>query len=254
MEILKNLRLPKEFCAVSPLLLPAISPEARGMRPFIDCLRLLDQRATPGEAAWNMAIDEALLMGGAGPILRVYRWDRPSISFGYFLPWAAAASVAGGNPVVRRWTGGGIAEHGSDWTWSLIVPRDSRLARLRPRESYVAIHDELGRALRLVGVPAEHVDGAAPAPAGGICFESPAPGDLLLAGKKIAGAGQRRCRAGLLHQGSLSGVHVPDGFAAQFAACLAGRVRAFRLDRVPTEEARELVRIRYGTGEWLKKR
>jgi lipoate-protein ligase A len=222
--------------------------------PLLDRLFLLDERGSPMEAAWNMAMDEALLGCGIGPVLRAYRWERPALSFGYFLLWEAADAVAAGNAVVRRWTGGGIVEHGADWTWSLIVPRGSPLARLRPRDSYIAIHAALGRALKLVGVPAEQVDGAAPVPAGGICFESPAPGDLLLAGRKVAGAGQRRCRAGLLHQGSLSGVHVPDGFEVQLAACLAGRVRAFPLDRVPTAEARELVRIRYGTEEWLKKR
>ena len=42
----------------------------------------------------------------------------------------------------------------------------------------------------------------------GLCFVEPAKYDVILEGQKIAGAGQRRTRSGLLHQGTLQPVKV----------------------------------------------
>ena len=41
-----------------------------------------------GSAAWNMAVDEALLAKcrERGPVLRLYRWARPALSLGYAQP------------------------------------------------------------------------------------------------------------------------------------------------------------------------
>ena len=45
-------------------------------------------RDPPGSAAWNMSVDEALLchVEQAGPVLRLYRWERPGVSLGYRQP------------------------------------------------------------------------------------------------------------------------------------------------------------------------
>ncbi|HEX8076610.1 MAG TPA: orotidine-5'-phosphate decarboxylase, partial [Chthoniobacterales bacterium] len=48
----------------------------------------------PKPAALNMAVDEALVAAASVPVLRFYRWRRPSISFGYFGRYAEAASEA----------------------------------------------------------------------------------------------------------------------------------------------------------------
>ena len=47
---------------------------------------------TPRSAAMNMAVDEALLELATAPSLRVYRWDHPALSFGYFGRYAEVAS------------------------------------------------------------------------------------------------------------------------------------------------------------------
>jgi lipoate-protein ligase A len=222
---------------------------------LIQNLLLLDERATPGAASWNMAVDEALLTGGEGAVLRVYRWQEPAFSFGYFLPWQTATDAAEpGLTLVRRWTGGGMVAHGDDFTWSLILPTPEPLARQRPVESYATIHGALARALREAGQRVEQVDASTPAPLAGLCFTAPAPGDLLLSGKKIAGAGQRRGRHGLLHQGSVCGVSLPEDFPQRLAETLAGDIRPFPPERVPVDAATTLVRERYGNEAWLRKR
>ena len=70
----------------------------------------------PHDAALNMALDEVLLRRAAGPLLRVYRWARPAVSFGYFGKVADAEAAWPGREMVRRWTGGGIVPHGADVT------------------------------------------------------------------------------------------------------------------------------------------
>lgn len=180
------------------------------MPPLFPILRFLDQRASPADGTWNMACDEALLrllQPDDAPILRLYRWAQPTLSFGYFLNHADALAAAGPDEkLIRRWTGGGIVHHGDgrDFTWSLLVPRAHPFAQLRPVESYGRLHEAAAAALTAVGISgALVVPATCPAPRGGLCFEAPAPGDLLLHGQKIAGAGQRRTRPGLLHQASL---------------------------------------------------
>lgn len=197
-------------------------------------LRLWDDRARAGSGAWNMAVDEALLTGMAGnpvPVLRVYRWDRPTLSFGYFLPQAAAvAALSPGETLIRRWTGGGLVHHAEALTWSLVVPHTEVFCRLRPGLSYAQLHLALAHALRGMGLEGiSVVPAGAPAPLGGLCAEAPAPGDVLRHGRKIAGAGQRRTRGGLLHQGAifLAEKDLAADFPERLARVLAGEVTRF---------------------------
>ena len=71
---------------------------------------------TPRPGALNMAIDEVLLTTTRPAILRFYRWNAPSVSFGYFVKFDEAREIAGNRDVVRRGTGGGIVRHGEDLT------------------------------------------------------------------------------------------------------------------------------------------
>lgn len=219
-------------------------------------LRLWDDRARAGSGAWNMAVDEALLTGMTVtpvPVLRVYRWERPTLSFGYFLPQAEAmAALSPGETLIRRWTGGGLVHHAAAVTWSLLVPHADAFCRLRPGQSYAQLHLALALALRAMGregisvVPAE-----APAPLGGLCAEAPAPGDVLWNGRKIAGAGQRRTRQGLLHQGVifLAEQDLSPDFPERLARVLAGDATRF----IPPQEL-EVPLARYENALWNARR
>lgn len=64
------------------------------------------------------------------PTLRLYQWDPPTISLGYFQPYAHYKSLpppAGDLPVVRRLTGGGAILHDQELTYSLTLPCDHPL-------------------------------------------------------------------------------------------------------------------------------
>lgn len=217
---------------------------------------------TPHPAALNMARDEALLHLTPQPLLRIYRWQAPALSFGCFVPWQEAEAARQGAPLemVRRWTGGGIVWHGEgvDWTYSLIVPRHEPLARAPIAASYQAIHRALAQALNQLGVPASLAD--APAPGlGGPCFAAPVAFDVMASGRKIAGAAQRRTRHGLLHQGSVQLSPLPETAATALAQALAEEVLPAETVATLTPVlaalpplSQNLVHNKYAKLEWLR--
>ncbi len=207
-------------------------------------------RDGPGAPAWNMAVDEALLRLAtekSAPVLRLYGWNVPAVSLGYF----QEAAVAGERPFVRRYTGGGLVDHAHDVTYTVVVPRAHPLGALSTSESYSKIHEAVAAAARAVGLDAalapscDEEENAA-------CFQRAVKFDVVHAGKKIAGAAQRRTRAGMLQQGS---VLLPDpalngafreAFPAVFAATLEVELRPDGLSFLEKKMAADLARNRYG--------
>ncbi len=225
--------------------------------PPLTKLCLWNDLATDRDGATNMAVDEALLSWSAASgksVLRFYRWAGPALSFGYFLPLAdAEAERRPDEELIRRWTGGGLVHHADAFTWSLTVPRTEAFHRLRPAHSYGRLHAVLSSALNDAGLgPVSVTPPETTAPPGGLCAEAPAPGDLIRAGQKLAGAGQRRTRHGLLHQGVifLPESVLPGEFPDTFARFLARSAQPF-----PVENAALAVPIeRYPGPDWNARR
>jgi len=204
-----------------------------------------------------MAADEALFRAAASvPVLRIYRWDRPAFSLGYFQKWEEIRKLLPPQvSAVRRWTGGGLVDHRADFTYSLVVPSASRPAPWPAGDSYAAIHDCLARTLRDQGVGCHlAADERTPSETAGQCFAGGhARHDILSPRGKIAGAAQRRNRNGLLHQGSISIPDLAARFPEDFAATLAERTRTFDLPKTFEEEVARLVAARYADAAWLEK-
>ncbi len=202
----------------------------------------------PHDAALNMALDEALLRAVERPALRVYRWREPAVSFGHFGRFAEVEPLSAGREMVRRWTGGGIVEHGRDVTYTLFIPRGHPLCECRAPESYCEIHEVIARWL---GGEGREV---ALAPASGAkisdeCFANPVQFDLMAGGAKLAGAAQRRTRWGLLHQGSIQCAGVAGGLAGAFSA----DVHPMEITPQTRAAAAGLAREKYGATAWLRK-
>ncbi|MBK8099755.1 MAG: lipoate--protein ligase family protein [Planctomycetes bacterium] len=165
---------------------------------------LVDQ---PAEAAWNMAIDEALLQLAAMPTLRLYGWRPHAVSLGYFQAATDFADLPAGTPLVRRLTGGGAICHGDEVTFSLAL--DAAVLPPAIADSYALLHDAVLVALRDVGVIATRLQDGHPQtarPAERWCFTVPGQGDLVTPTGKLLGSAQRRIRAPtprVLHHGSL---------------------------------------------------
>ena len=209
-------------------------------------LRLI-QEESPRLAAENMAIDETLFLTAAYPVLRSYRWVRPSVSFGYFTPWSEVVLRFAGRDLVRRWTGGGIVEHGQDFTYSLICPGNKSLPTTI--EFYRLVHLAISNILQKNGCPVEMVPLSEPvrSPA---CFEKAVQFDLKLRDEKIAGAAIRRNRKGLLLQGSIQRLEVPAQFEVLLAGALGEHVDSSAVSDLMMEQAAHLAKEKYGAAEW----
>ena len=149
-----------------------------------------------------MAADDVLLDAAAsgGAALRFYQWAAPTLSLGYFQPHTAARSF----PQLiwlRRATGGEAIVHDHELTYSLALPAGSEF---QPRlvawmiRMHELIRDALGR-LSVVAELCERERRLADV----LCFLHHTPGDLIVAGHKVAGSAQRKQRGALLQHGSI---------------------------------------------------
>lgn len=216
-------------------------------------LRLLDDATAP--AAWNMAVDEALLDLAGTPTLRCYGWAPHAVSLGWFQPAAAFADLPPGTPLVRRLTGGGAIHHGDELTFALVLPATALPGKVA--DGYGLLHDAVVHVLAEFGVRAERLrvgSACGARPADRWCFAVPGRDDLVVDGRKLLGSAQRRVRtprAWLLHHGSLV-LHRPsltpfvaavadqrpvdDAFRTALRAALAARFAAV-LDLAPAPGA-----------------
>ena len=174
---------------------------------------ILDDGCRP---AHNMAVDEAILSafvdGKSPPTLRLYGWEVPSISLGYFqnlersridLEYCRNAGVE----LVRRPTGGRAVLHGHDVTFSVVADANSIPDGF---EGVLGCHVWLMRGIvagmRLLGIEAEigPMDSTkSRAVSSADCFAHVAECDIRTERGKAAGAAQVRRSGALLEQGSI---------------------------------------------------
>ena len=165
-----------------------------------------DTGARPGPA--NMAVDQALLelAGEEGlAVLRVYRWEPHTLSFGRNEParrrYDRDAIARDGIPTVRRPTGGRAVWHARELTYAVAAATD-RFGALPA--AYQAIHRTIAQALGALGADARLADaGAVAGLDAGACFASPVGGEVMVRGRKVVGSAQVRVGAGMLQHGSI---------------------------------------------------
>jgi len=207
------------------------------------------------EGPMQMALDEVLLRVVSKPTLRIYHWDSPWVTFGYFQKIEEVHASFPGIPSVRRWTGGGMVSHGEDLTFSLMIPMGEKVASDPPTALYKALHGKLAGWIRSHLPVSVVLAGSEEVKLGASCFESPAHDDLLIGGKKVLGGAIRRSGEGLLYQGSLSISDIPGWDPLQispqrWAAAFSDSLEIRELGDPLLNEARELIRTRYGADEW----
>jgi lipoate-protein ligase A len=186
----------------------------------------------PSPAAWNMAVDESLLMdaaeSGVGS-LRFYEWTDPTLSLGYFQRYDDRQTHAASRAcsIVRRQTGGGAILHDRELTYSIALPSVHPMTRTAQKlytvvhDGFIAVLTQLSSCGCISGVLVRNDRGsnrpAAEEPF--MCFARRATGDVLLASKgdsrdpgsegmwpagaKIIGSAQRRHHGAILQHGSL---------------------------------------------------
>ncbi len=177
-------------------------------------LEILDTGAD--SAKENMQIDSKLLEDlntFKKPVLHLYKWSKPSVSFGYFIDVSKYLDIQRLKEkeidFVRRPTGGGIVFHIWDYAFSFLMPRSHRMFSENTLENYRFVNNIVLEALKgfleetglkLIGQDANADDLTQV----NFCMAHPTKYDVVLNGKKVAGASQRKTKGGYLHQGTIS--------------------------------------------------
>lgn len=166
----------------------------------------------PNRGAMNMAIDEAMMIalsrGLAPPTLRVYRWDPPAISIGYFQRLSEevdeGACRRNGIEIVRRPTGGRAVLHHHEVTYSILFKEGDSPAAGGVMRTYKELSRGILRGLNLLGVEAEMVMGRVKAGhLHGACFDAPSWCEIAVNGRKLVGSAQLRRGGVILQHGSI---------------------------------------------------
>ena len=221
-----------------------------------------------GKAAFNMALDEALLeamLRLQAPVMRFYGWAEPAATFGYFQKFSDVERATLLRPLVRRPTGGGIVPHDVDWTYSFAVPPKHEWHSLAAIESYRRIHEWIQRAFVKLNIQTELAPDKKSAQENpdmpGECFTGHEKFDLLWRGRKIAGAAQRRNKLGLLIQGSVQPPPISvsrDDWENAMRAVASENFSISWIDFLPDEPmtkcAAELTRQKYSQAAYNRKR
>ncbi len=219
--------------------------------------RWLDTGDHPG--AWNMAVDEAIMAQVAGglvpPTIRVYGWNPPALSLGYFQNRDREVDLAGcarkGFDCVRRPTGGRAVLHDREVTYAFIAPENHPLIPTGVIASYQVITRGILEGLRSLGVDAQMVTPSKPESkeestdfgtgTTAACFDAPSWYEVVVSGKKLVGSAQvRRYGAVLQHGSILLNLSVDDLFATLKFRSPALRERA---ERLFTQKATSLLAV-----------
>ncbi len=158
-----------------------------------------------------MALDEVLTFscarGEGAPVLRLYTWDRPTVSVGYAQVLEREVDLEAcrrlGFAVVRRPTGGRAVLHQHELTYAVAFPK-GLLGPGGVQEDYRRISQGLVLGLRRLGVAASLSRGSGGrGPVSGVCFLGTSRFEVTVAGRKLVGSAQRRFRDAVLQHGSL---------------------------------------------------
>jgi len=163
-----------------------------------------------------MALDEALLSsvacGASPPVLRLYRWNPPTLTLGYGQRGAGQVNLSAcrrhGVDVVRRCTGGRAVLHDREVTYAVISTEQNGTFPGGILPNYRVIAGVLQQLFRSFGLDAclapersrgKKGSGAAES----ACFTAPGQFEILHLGYKLAGCAQKRDRGAFLQHGSI---------------------------------------------------
>ena len=238
-------------------------------------------------AAYNMAADETILRsyadGNSLPTLRIYGWEKPAVSLGYFQD-AEKSKIDQEYcrnldiEIVRRPTGGRAVVHGWDITFSVAIgERDIPNDFHSVLGSHTWLMKGIIAGFQELGIQAEMGSSERSASRGQSqdCFAHTADCDVRVGKEKVAGAAQVRKWGAILEQGSIpyepptidvfgkstqgpkSTVLAEIPFKAARMAMVVGFEKALglhfvatTLSRAETESAFRLARKKYASAEW----
>ena len=212
----------------------------------------------------NMAIDEAIFKLMAGnklpPTLRLYSWNPPALSIGYFQNTESPLIkeyLKRGYPLVRRPTGGLAVLHKDEMSYSMVGTFARDGFPVSRQEAYKKAHESIRKALNDLGFEVNLYEGKEFGYKGDLCSSSWIAYDIILRGKdKIGGSAQRTNGAVLLQHGSIS---LPEELnrgclrekvMENFEKIFQVKLKQQELADVELSLAKKLVKEKYEKWEW----
>nr|WP_068128334.1 biotin/lipoate A/B protein ligase family protein [Nosocomiicoccus ampullae] len=165
------------------------------------------------DAFYNMALDELLMKkvekGEINPVLRLYEWEIPTLSIGYFQKIHREIDVEKvkeyGYQLVRRKTGGRGVLHDKELTYSLVLPENYEGMPHTVTESYKVLSMGLLEGFKNLGLDAYFSipEKTKTEIRSSVCFDTPSWYELVVEGRKIAGSAQTRNDGVIMQHGSI---------------------------------------------------
>ncbi|NGX59946.1 MAG: Octanoyltransferase LipM [Chlamydiae bacterium] len=174
---------------------------------------ILDTGTQPAEN--NMLLDAELLENldqHTLPILHLYNWQGDSATYGCFVNPSDYLNLEEAKRrelnLAKRPTGGGIVFHIWDLAFSVLIPSNHSYFSERTLDNYAFVNNAVLAAVssflserpELIPCNAKGLDPSCAR----FCMAQPTKYDVVLHGKKIAGAAQRKTKKGFLHQGTIA--------------------------------------------------
>lgn len=176
----------------------------------------------------NMRLDADLLEKAncfSKPVLHLYEWEGDSATYGYFTDPGQLLDLSHASKLdlslARRPTGGGIIFHIWDMAFSVLVPSHCLEFSTNTLENYAFVNNAVLAAIKefLGGQPPLSLTPTDFSPwdpdCAHFCMAKPTKYDVMLEGRKVAGAAQRRTKKGFLHQGTIALMMPPPDYLNQ---------------------------------------
>ena len=171
----------------------------------------------------NMQIDEIFLedLRDEGlPILHFYDWEDRSATFGHFIDIKKfideKRAIKENVFFAKRPTGGGVIFHIWDFAFSFLMPKNCSKYSKNVLENYRFVNDFVKKAIENFLKNSKNSYTLTPddfyakeKSCNFFCMAKPTKYDVIINGRKVAGAAQRNKKNGYLHQGSIS-LFAPD--------------------------------------------
>lgn len=170
------------------------------------------------DAVYNMALDELLMEkvrdGELPAVLRLYEWETPTLSLGYFQKVKKEIDLerveSYGYEMVRRATGGRGVLHDKELTYSVVLPESYEGMPDSVTESYRVISSGLLEGFKNLGLDAYFSIPQTKSERkeltnirSSVCFDTPSWYELVVEGRKIAGSAQTRQNGVIMQHGSI---------------------------------------------------
>lgn len=211
-----------------------------------------------------MAVDEAIFkaitQNKVLPTLRLYTWNPPAVSIGYFQNADSPLVkeyLTRGYSLVRRPTGGLAVLHEDEMSYSMTGVMATGGFPSNVREAYRKAHESIRRALLNLGLETMLCQERKSATNSALCSASWLPYDIILEHNgKIGGSAQRRSGNVLLQHGSISLPEeldrdcLRDRIAENFRKVLRIELEQQELTEEECSVSEKLAENKYGQWKW----